>query len=215
MSNATTTQAPPASSGGTPGAAGLTMEQVTAAIEAVFKPLVAQVGDLAKNQKVIADTIAATPAAPATPAASKDDKPKALTADEVDALLTRKLAEAQAKGAKSADRQAFIDTKMKDVPAAYRGKLGDDPAQWAAQEQAIRGEWAADLKAVGFTPPNVGGGAGGAGGTTPAAKAVDETKLSGAQLLSIAVEESAVPSRAAAAADGAAKAVEAAAVPAA
>jgi hypothetical protein len=140
------------------------IEQVTPSLIEGLKP-------------VIAEQIKAAVPAPVTPApATKDAKPEALTAEAVAKIVADQIAAASQANGQKAARDAFQAEKLKDLPAAYRNQLGSDPAKWAAEEQAIREQFKADLKAAGLEPKNVGGAAK-EGGKTAEQNPVDKSKI--------------------------------------
>lgn len=162
---------------------------------AVATAVAAAVKPIADNQKVIADTLAALPPAPAAkPAAvaagaagATDAAPKGLTADDVAKIVGDQLKAYQTTAAADAARRSYQADKLKDLPEVYRNQLGTDPAKFAAEEQSIRDAFKADFKAAGGTVPNVGGsaaagGAGGAGTVKPG-EMVDLSKLTPTQLI--------------------------------
>lgn len=108
----------------------------------------------------------------------------AATAETVNKAVSDTLAAQQAGQAKSAARAAYIAEKMKDVPAELLGTLSDDPAKFAADEQAIRGRLESIKTALGVKTPDVGGSAGG----QAASAQPDLTKLSGTALIAMAVK---------------------------
>jgi len=134
-----------------------TLGTVTKAIEPVAG-LASQVGDLGKNLKIVADTVAALPPAAATEKGKGKDAEgaggaKFLTAEDLAKALDSR--EAARNG--SAKRDAFLATKLKDLPVAYRNLLGSDESKWATEEQTIRTQFQGDLKGMGLTAPAVGG----------------------------------------------------------
>jgi hypothetical protein len=137
-----------------------------------------QVADLQANVKVVSDTLAKLPPATAT----------AVTVEQVEKLVGEKLAATQAAAATKAQREAFVAEKLKDVPAAYHATLGEDPAKFAEQEQAIRATLKADLEKAGVKAEPVGGGG---GGKAAADAPVDTSKLSAYELIGLGVKQSA------------------------
>lgn len=171
----------------TPGTSGVTKDDVAAQIAAAVKPLTDAQVELTKNLGVIADTLKALPPAAA---AKKDEKADApLTADAVKAIVGDALKANQTQAGQEAARQQFAAEKLKGVPAVYAAGLGTDPAKWESEAATIAGKYQADLKAAGFAPKDLGNAAA-AGGTPTAAKSIDLSKVSGADLLSEAVVES-------------------------
>ena len=158
----------------------LVADTVAASVTAAMKPLI-------DNQKIIADTMANDAQSKTDAAKAAADKAKAsdpaeaakpLTAADVAKLVAETMTntlKARDEAAQStAARNAFVADKLKGVPAAYQAQLGHDPAQWAAEEQAIRTGLKADLTAMGATVKDLGGEAGGvtASGTALAPKEV-------------------------------------------
>lgn len=158
---------PPAANGGTDVA-----ELVKAAVDAAMKPVLETVAGLQKGQEALQEA--------AAKAIGPEDVAKAVQ----DAVAAQTTAQAATDA-----KKAFIAEKLKGVPAAYHGKLGDDPAKWAAEEQAIRAELKSDLAAMGVTAPDLDGGAAAAEAATPAAT-VDTSKLTGQQLMEIGLKTS-------------------------
>jgi hypothetical protein len=148
---------------------------------AAFAALVgAAVADAVKplNEKIA--KLEAPAAAVAAPGGKATDQAKALTAEDIDKLVEKRLAAQQQSAQAQAQRDAFLAEKLKDLPAAYRSKLGGDPAKWKDEEQAIRAEFQKDFAAAGGKPADVG--ADKPGGAKPA-EAVDYSKLSPTQLI--------------------------------
>lgn len=163
---------------------------ISETLAAALKPITEQLAPIVQNQKVLADTIAADTAAKADAAkaaeaakveaakSGKQPEAKPLTEAEIDARVQAKLDAAfkaqQATAQTSAQRDAFLATKLKDIPKAYQSQIGTDPAKWATEEQAIRDQVKADDAARGVVIKDVsggnpGGGAGGDGSKTPVA----------------------------------------------
>jgi hypothetical protein len=113
-------------------------------------PLAEQVGRLQP-----ASTPATTPA---------DAGQKTLTLEDIDKLVSTKLQAVQQQSQSQQARQAYIASKLADLPEEYQGALGTDPAQFAAQEQAIRGRYKGLLDKLGVKPAEVSGGASAAAG---------------------------------------------------
>lgn len=158
---------PPAASGGNNGA--LTPETVQSLISSAVKPLEA-------NVKILADTLAAEAARTAANAGGNatGNAAKPLTLDDLNTLLAQRDQRAQS----SAQREAFIREKMKNVPEAYARQLGDDQAKWPAEEQAIRARFRADLAALGIKAADVGGGDAGGATSGDAARAGEAERIS-------------------------------------
>lgn len=167
---AAATANPPAASGGIDQKA--INAAIDAAIIAAIKPLNEQIGTLTQQ---LADAKAKAPAG--------------ISAADVDKLLSEKLAASQQSAEAKAAREKFVGEKLKDLPAVYQGQLGNDPGKWPAEEQAIRAQFQADLKAAGVTAKPVDGGAG-TGGAAKAGTAVDTSKLSGQSLIEIGLKDS-------------------------
>lgn len=150
--------------------------------------------DAITKAAVAAATQAAT-AAVSQAMAPLADQVKALQADlgkvanpeAIAKVVSDQLAASQASQTKIAARQAYVSEKMKDVPAAYLSQLGDDPAKFTENEQAIRTQLKADLAKLGVKAPDVGGTAPG-GDPKKATDAVDTSKLSGIELITMGVQ---------------------------
>lgn len=176
MPDATTTQQPGTAAAQGTGAldAAAVQKLVTDTVTAALKPLGDSLGELAKNQKVFADTLMADAAKAAeaakakTDADKKTDAPKPITLEDVQSAITNSLTSAfktrDDAAATSTLRNSFIGEKMKDLPPTYQSQLGNDPAKWPTEEQAIRDRFRAEMAAAGFKVPDVG--AGNAGGET-------------------------------------------------
>lgn len=150
-------------------------EQVAKLAEAVT-PLVnsnlaAQLAELAKNQKVLADTMAADKKAAAEAAKGtegKEAKENALTPEAVQKLIADALAAqqkiTQSSAAKTAARQKIIDTKLKEVPPEFLAALPDtdNEAELAAAADKIVARVNEVLK---VKQPDLGGAAGDGGKT--------------------------------------------------
>jgi hypothetical protein len=146
---------------------------------ALGKSLEAKLGEMiGAATKPLHETIAKLEAA-AQPAvkevAAEAGKAKALTLEDLSRLIDSKLGAQQQASQQAQARDAFLASKLKDLPAAYQKQLGSDPSKWAAEEQSIRDQYKADFKSAGGTKAPVGGeNPGGAA----AAQAVDVSKLS-------------------------------------
>lgn len=151
--------------------AGVTLEAVSKLIADAVKPLTDSLAETVKNQKVLADTMAADAKAKAdAEAAAKTEAAKPEAGKEATALtpeaVRKMVADTMAQTLKARDdaaqssaaRDTYLADKMKGVPAAYQSKLGSDPTKWAAEEQAIRDGLKADLAAMGATVKDVSGG---------------------------------------------------------
>jgi hypothetical protein len=123
---------------------------------------------LAESQKAMADSLTAQAAektAAAKKAGAEAEKAagseaggaKPLTAEDVAKLLESRLDARDAAAKGTGARSAYLADKLKDVPASYQVKLGNDPAKWAAEEQAARDELKADLAKMGVKLKDVGG----------------------------------------------------------
>jgi len=115
----------------------------------------------------------------------QDGLSKAATADMVKQTISEQIAAANASQAKGVDRAKFISEKMGDVPAAYLTGLGDDPAKFAEQEQAIRTTLKVDLAKLGVKSADVGGDAGG----KKVSDAIDTSKMSAIELIDLGVKQ--------------------------
>ena len=185
---------PPGSGGGkepmadAPPAAPIDMKALGEAIATSVKSAVdAAVKPLADNQQALASALAKLPAA--TPAAEKDkpaDAGKPLTAEDVGKIVGEQLKGFQQQQSQSAERTRFQQDKLKDLPEVYRNQLGNDPAKWAAEEQAIRDRYKADFKAAGGKVEDVGGEQ--PGGQAPAAS-LDLSKNSPVQNIALGLRD--------------------------
>lgn len=153
------------------------------AIGEANKPLVEQLGKLqppaAAAGNAAANTAGGNTAGGNTAGAgATGGKPAPVTAEDVAKIVAEQLKGFQQTSQQTAQREAYLGSKLKDLPAAYRNQLGPDPAKWAAEEQAIRDQFKADLAAAGVKPADVGGDQ--PGGQKPG-QAVDLSKLSPVQ----------------------------------
>ena len=175
---------PPAQSGGL----GLGDEALKAiiakAVAEAVGPLAATLAEVQKAQQ-----------------AAQDAAGKAIKAEDVSKVVQEQIAAQNASNAAGEAKRAFVAEKLKDLPAAYQAKLGDEPKDWAAQEQAIREEFRKDFAAAGGKAPAVDGGAGTAGAAKPGAT-IDLSKLSGQQLIEVGLKDSKPVGAAAGAAAG-------------
>jgi hypothetical protein len=138
-------------------------DQIKAGIAEAIQPIV-------ENQKIIADTFIADRAAKADAEKRTDAKP--LMAEEMKKFVGEQLAARDTVAKRNEAKNAFIAEKLKGVPAAYHGRLGDDPAKWPGEEQAIRNSLKSDLAMMGVAPKEVSGGdPGGASGSAATAEA--------------------------------------------
>jgi hypothetical protein len=143
---------------------------------------------IASATKPLTDALAALPKpAEAKADASKKDEP--LTLDAIGKLIDSRLSATQQQQSTKAQRDKYIAEKLKDLPAAYARQLGDDPAKWAAEEQAIRGDFKTDYESKGFKLPPVGDPKSD-GGTTPDKKPLDLSKMTPMQLAVQGLSES-------------------------
>jgi hypothetical protein len=176
---------PPAQSGGIGDEAIRAI--VAKAVADAIGPIAATIGEIQKAQQ-----------------AAQEAAGKAISAADVSKVVGEQIAAQNAARESSDARKAFVGEKLKDVPAVYAAKLGDDPAKWPADEQAIRTQYQADLAKAGVKAPNVDGAAGTAG-AAKAGAAVDTSKISGQSLIEVGLKDS-KPVGAAAAASQAADA---------
>jgi hypothetical protein len=158
-------------------------------VNAQIAALTGVVTKLAEGQQAILTHLAKppAPAEPAKPAPAAGGGDKPLTQADVERLVNERLAAQQQSSQQAAARSAFVAGKLKDLPAVYQNQLGNDPAKWEAEEQQIRSAFQADFKAAGGKVPDVGGTS--AGGAPPS-QTVDTSKLSGFDLIGIAVKDS-------------------------
>lgn len=161
---AETQAAPPADSGKIDVAAitKTVTDEVMKAVKAATEPLAGQLAELAKNQKVLADTYAADKAAADKAADDKaaDKAAQPLTAEQVQKLVSDALAAKEQTAQSKAEREAFIasaESGLGKLPKTYLAKLGADKAKWAEEAKAIVAEFEADFKASGGKVPDVGG----------------------------------------------------------
>lgn len=163
-----------------------------AAVDAATKAMAPVVQGLTDQVKALQDAAGKTAedASAAGGGASGASGGAPLTAEGIAKLVADQLAAQSAGQEKKAARASYIAAKMKDVPDAYHSALGDDPAKWADQEQAIRATLKGDLTKLGVKAENVGGDATAGGGDKPAA-AIDTSKLSGIELIGMGVKASA------------------------
>lgn len=144
------------------------------AIGEANKPLVEQLGKLQPPAAAAGNAAGGNAAG----AGATGGKPTPVTAEDVAKIVAEQLKGFQQTSQQTAQREAYLGSKLKDLPAAYRNQLGPDPAKWAAEEQAIRDQFKADLAAAGVKPADVGGDQ--PGGQKPG-QAVDLSKLSPVQ----------------------------------
>lgn len=157
---------------------------VAAIAKQVTESVLSQVGKLLEpitaNQKVLADTLAKLPPAPAATAAAgteKDEKaPKGLTVEEAQKLFSELLAGQQKASQATAAREAFISANLAKLPKPYQGQLGTDPAKWAEEAKSIQKSFEDEWVARGGKLESLGGAARD-GGTTAATAPVDTSKL--------------------------------------
>lgn len=172
--------------------AGLTVDQVKSIIAEAIGPITTALGSLGENQKVLADTLKALPPAAKADDAGKKDEAAALTPEAVtkivtDAILADRKAQ-QTTGEQQQARQKFADTRLKNLPAAYRDRLGNDPTKWETEAAALAEAFKADMAALKITVPNVGGES--SGGQSPQAVQPDLSKLSDQQLMAMGYNQS-------------------------
>lgn len=139
-----------------------------AAIAQANAPLIEQLGKLQ------------TPA-PAVKAADADGKEKPLTAADLTKMLDDRDQRNQQTSQQAAQRDAFVASKMKDLPEVYRKQLGTDPTNWQAEEQQLRESFRSDFKGLGGKVEDIGNDK--PGGTTASAAPADLSKLSPLQLV--------------------------------
>lgn len=153
---------------------------VAAAVASAVKPLQTQLGELAANQKVLGDTLAAS-----KPIGAED------VAKTVSELLDKRGA-AQASGER---RKAFVAEQLKGIPDSYHSHLGDDESKWAEKAVEIRTKLKADLAGMGLKLPDVAGEAGPGSGATAKAPAVttDLSKLTADQKIALGLKARPVP----------------------
>jgi len=120
----------------------------------------------------------------------------ALTEDRLLAILDARDARNAQTQSVADQRREFVATKLKDLPAFAARSLGDDPARWPEEEQALRTEYRASLAAAGVKPASVGGRE---PGGKPPAKAVDLSKLSPSEKFELGLKQEEKPPAAAAA----------------
>jgi hypothetical protein len=147
-------------------ALGKSLKTVTDAVTSIS----GTVGDLAKNQKVLADTMAAQ-AAP-KPEEKKEGEQKPLTIEDVGKAISDALGKQQQTQQQQQARGEFISKNLAKLPARFQQALGNDPAKWADEAKTIQGEYEQLVKSVGGKLENVGG-ADRDGGTTPAKQQLD------------------------------------------
>lgn len=153
-------------------------------LDAMVSPLKAKIAGLEAGTKKPDD-------APAAPAAKPGS---ALTEDRLLAILDAREAKRSASQSVADQKREFVATKLKDLPAFAAKSLGDDPANWPAEEQALRSDYRASLAAAGVKPANVGGKE---PGGKPPAKAVDLTKMSPSEKFELGLKQDEKPPAAA------------------
>ncbi len=161
--NAVETASAPAASGA------ITKEQVQAQIDAAVDAALGKAAEKFSAQVAQAVADATKPLADKLAAVEAN---KGISADDVAKAVEAKLGESKASAEADAAKKAFIGDKLKGVPETYVSKLGNDPAKWAEEEQAIRTQLKSDLAAIGATVPNVSGGGDGAAPAAAAAAAM-------------------------------------------
>jgi hypothetical protein len=173
-------EATPPAAGGTPDVAALTAS-VTKLTELVSGLASAQ-ADITKTLGAITESIKKPEAGADTGKKDKGEQTPAVTLEQIGQLIDQKLGATQKASESKAARDAYLAEKLKDVPAAYRAQLGSDPTKWASEEQAIREQFKADLKAQGVEPKTLGN-ASADGGVTPEKRTIDRSKMSPLELL--------------------------------
>ena len=99
--------------------------------------------------------VAAKPAAVETAKAA--DTTKQLTEADVDRLVEQRLKAAQTSQQNQQARDKYLADQLKDLPGAYRDKLGSDPAKWADEQKSLRDQFKADFASAGGKVADVGG----------------------------------------------------------
>jgi hypothetical protein len=166
----TTTATPPAANGGTAAGASSPAFDPKALGSELLTGLKSHIAEIVKP---LQDEIAALKGGKKTAATTEAEEP--LTKSKMLELLKEDRQQTAAANELAGKKQTFIAGKMKDLPELYHGLLGNDPSKWPEEEQAIRTRAKADFKLLGGTAANVGGDA--SEGTTPAAGAVDMSKM--------------------------------------
>jgi hypothetical protein len=164
---------------------GLITKAVDAAVEARIKPVADAQTKLGEQVAQLASGAAADAGKDKGGKDGKDDKGAAAAAptlEQIGALIDSKLTAAQQSSQSKAQRDQYMADQLKDLPAAYRNQLGNDPAKWKEEEQAIRDQFKSDLKTAGVETKALGDAARD-GGKTPELRPVDRSKLTPLDLL--------------------------------
>jgi hypothetical protein len=148
---------------------------VTDAVLASIKPTLDATtqsqAELAKNHRILADTLEKLPPAKADKETGEPgDKGKPapdaspLTPEAITKMITEAIAadrqQQQTTQAAKSERDSFVGSEasgLARLPAAYQNQLGPDRARWADEAKAIVHQWEADFKAAGGTVANLGG----------------------------------------------------------
>lgn len=170
-------------------------KNVTDGVMASLKPQFDQVGELAKNQKILADTIKQLPPAQTEEQKTGESgktKPEPVTAESIGKIVADQIAAAQ-KSQQASDqsrqqREQFIANRLKNFPPAYQNQLGNDPAKFEEEAKNIEQVFKTDATKFGWKAPSVGGE--NAGGQSPAAVKPDLSKLSASELIRMGVQQS-------------------------
>jgi hypothetical protein len=151
--------------------------------ETVMNALKPQIEELARNQKILADTIASGSGI--------------VGADGVKKLIADDHAAREQTAQQKAAREAFIKDAANGIaklPAAYVNQLGTDPAKWADEAKRIAGDWKSDAQAAGFRLPDTGGAGREGGDATGDGFKTEETRTA-AQLLAAGLQKRAADHR--------------------
>ncbi len=157
---------PPANNGG------LTKEDVSKMISDAIAPLSQSTSKITESITALTELIKK----PGTEERPKAETPAGLTEEQVKKLIADATTTAQQDMSQKAARDAYIGEKLKDLPAAYRNQLGTDKSKWAAEEQALRDQFKADLEAAGVKKADLGNAAK-EGGNASGSQVVDRTKI--------------------------------------
>lgn len=161
------------------------------ALMAAIKPQLEQIGgEVTKLSGLVAAQQPAADASKGTPAAAAAGTPSAaapITLKDVADLLDKRDAQRQQSNQVTTQREAFIGSKLKNFPAAYQAKLGNDPAKWDAEATEIENAFKADAQKFGWKIPNVGGD--NPGGTAVTSVRPDMSKLSPTQLIEAGLKQ--------------------------
>ena len=183
MSDTPTTATPAAAS------AGLTIEQVNAAIAQALMPVGEALKGLAESHKTLQAGLKA-PTEASTQSGTGKAKEEPLTAASVAALVQDGLKAFSAGQSKAQIRNAFAAEKLKDLPKTYQDLLPDteDPQVLAKSEQDIRARYKAE---VGDKTPAAGQQSNGGGGTPK--PVVDVSKLNAVQKIELGIAKATAP----------------------